>query len=259
MIYCKCEQCNSIVLFQEGDIGHSVQCKKCGGRFSLSARQIVEPPVVEERPDQGRVLKFRCQCGRKLAVPFSMKAEHVKCPKCNRMAPVPPRPDDESAGPPIIPVGLDDGFGQTWMKPTPRARRMSLIATLCWVAFVFCLIAASGGLVASELKLRDWSDNVAQFNARSFTGNNAVANYAHKDAAALDETDYARYRGDFLDKEGDRWKQVRLAVFYRVAPLTGVALILGIVLSLRDRARRRRRLAGAGGAAAAVFDSRQAK
>jgi len=240
MIYCICQSCNCVVLFQEGDIGHEVVCRKCGARFTLSARQMIDPPIVVDKTDKGRVLKFRCQCGRKLAIPHSMKAEHVKCPRCDRMAPVPPWPDDAAAGIAVVPDQAAGRNAEKARAQKTKAHRMASIASLCWVAFLLCLIASGGGVLGSEIKLSGLNDSKVRFNARSFSASEAVAGHVRKDVSVLDDSDFMRYKKEVLEREETRWMQVRHISLYVMCPITALVLFFGVVMNIRNKARMRR-------------------
>jgi DNA-directed RNA polymerase subunit M/transcription elongation factor TFIIS len=233
MIYCICERCNSVVLFQEGEIGHDVACSKCDARFVLDTRLIIDAPVVVEKPGKGRLLKFRCLCGRKIAVPSGVPAARIKCPKCGRMAPVPPWPDKaaEEAAAYHAPQAAARGAGGQ------NARRTAFVTRLCGAAFLLCLVASAGGVLAAEVELRRIGDFTARNGERPADVKDAVARYLQKDPAALQEADFARYKADVLDKEDAVWREVRRLALYVTSPLAAVALLLVIVVRVRGKAR----------------------
>jgi len=238
MIYCICKGCNSVVLFQEGDIGHEVVCAKCGARFMLNARQMIDAPIVVDKGEKGRLLKFRCQCGRKLAVPHSVKADRVKCPKCGRMMPVPPWPDEAAASVTVVPGQAEEKIAE---RPREgKAHRIAYISSLCWVAFLLCLIASAGGMLGSEIKLSDLKESMAAFNARTYTAGMDVARHMRKDVSVLDNSDWVRYKKDVLDREEALWTQVRNISLYLMNPITAVVLFFSIVMNIRKKTRMRR-------------------
>ncbi len=224
MIYCKCEQCNSIVLFQEGEIGHNVFCGKCGAGFTLSVRQVMEPPVVEDRPGKGRLLKFWCECGRKLALPLSMRVERVKCPRCERMVPVPPAPPEKGPAA-LITVTTETGREVPPARRRPKMHPMTLVVSLCWIAFLLCAIGVAGGLIASEVKLRRVEAALRRLSEQE------EGPHAEKSEAGRAS----------LEKERNRWLGMRQIVVLGLGPPAGITFLAGVVMALLNRVRKKRK------------------